>query len=301
MKNAQKLDFLKRVKWPDKKQLRAIAVDQVYFFLGSVCWAAAVQVFVVPNKIAQGGISGIALIAHYFLKTPIGVNNLALNLPLVALALIFLGWKYVAKMLLLIIETSVVLDLLPLVLKYTYNDDKMLAALFAGVLSGFGQALILTRGASAGGMEIVGALVQKRWPQVPFGRALMVASTSVVLVSALSFGEISSAMYAAVMIFVNSRIIDSMLYGMNSGKMFYIFTSKAEEIAQAVIAQISRGASIIPAKGAFSGEQHDMLMCVIRRSEVSRLRKLIKEHDPNSFMVIAEAQEIFGQSFGHGL
>ena len=284
-----------------KKQLRAIAVDQVYFFLGNVCWAAAIQVFVVPNKIAQGGISGLALIANHFFNTPIGVNNLALNIPLVVLALIFLGWKFVAKTLFLIVQVSVVLDLLPLVLKYTYAEDPLLAALFGGVLSGFGQALVLTRGASAGGMEIVGALVSKRWPQIPFGRALMAASVSVVLLGALAFGQINSALYAAVMIFINARIIDGMLYGMNNGKMFYIFTGKAEEIAQAIIAQISRGASIIPAKGAFTGEQQNMLMCVIRRNEVSRLRRLVKEHDPNSFMVIAEAQEIFGQGFGRGV
>jgi uncharacterized membrane-anchored protein YitT (DUF2179 family) len=119
----------------------------------------------------------------------------------------------------------------------------------------------------------------------------------VVIGGALSFGELNAALYAAIMIFIQTRIVDSILNGMNNGKMFYIFSARAEDIAQAIIGQLGRGASILPAKGAFTGQPQSMLMCVVHRNEVTQLRRIIKEHDPSSFMVIAEAQEVFGLGF----
>jgi len=117
----------------------------------------------------------------------------------------------------------------------------------------------------------------------------------VVIVSgAIAFGNIGAALYGVIMAFITSRVVDAVLYGVNNGKVIYIFSGKAEDISRAVIDQLGRSASILPAKGAFTGEQQSMLMCVVRRNEVGNLRRIIKEHDPKSFMVIAEAQEVYG-------
>ena len=286
-----------------KKQWKTLAVDQLCCLAGCVLNAAALTMFAVPNKVAQSGISGIAVILnHFFPRIPIGMANLALNVPLVVLALVFLGWKLVSKTLVVLVEYSLIVDLLPRAVHFTYTDDRLLATVIAGALFGVGSALILMRGASSGGTEIIGRLVRKRRPDIPFGRVLMVVNYAVVLGGALAFRDGDAAFYtpvfyAAVMLFICYRIIDAMLYGMNTGKMFYIFSDKAEEIAKAVIEQISRGATIIKGKGVFTGEEREMLMCVVHRGEAAQLRRLIKEYDPNSFMVIAEAQEVFGQGF----
>lgn len=225
------------------------------------------------------------------------MTNLALNLPLVILALIFIGWRFVSKTLWVIIELSVIIDLMPRFLHFSYTDDRLLATLFAGALGGFGLALVLTRGATSGGTDIVGWLVRKRWPHISLGRVILIADGAVVLAGAIAFRDINAALYAAIMIFVSTRIIDGMIYGTNNGKMFYIFTTKAEEIARAVIDEIGRSATTLQGKGAFTGDSRDILLCVVRRNEVTRLRQLVRHTDPQSFMVIAEAQEVFGLGF----
>jgi len=287
------------IKKPTAKQVGALAMDQLYYLVGCLCNAAALMFFAVPNHVAQSGVSGIAVMLNYFFpRVPIGMANLSLNVPIVILALIFLGWRFVSKTLVVLVEFSLIVDLLPRFVTFTYTDDRLLATVIAGALYGFGTALIIMRGATSGGTEVIGRLVRKRRPDIPFGRVLMIINYSIVLGGAFAFRDPNAALYAAVMLFLCYRIIDAMLYGMNNGKVFYIFSDRAEEIARAVIEQISRGATIIKGKGAFTGEEREMLMCVVHRNEVTPLRRLIKEYDPGSFMVVAEAQEVFGEGFG---
>jgi len=296
VKKAKTRKFL--LKKPTAKQAGALAMDQLFYFVGCCCNAAALMMFALPNKVAQSGISGIAVIInHFFPRMPLGAANLALNAPLAVLALIFLGWRFVSKTLLVVVEFSVIVDLMPRVIPFTYTQDRLLATVIAGVLYGLGSALILMRGATNGGTEIIGRLVRKRRPDISFGRVLMVLNYAIMIGGAFAFGNLESVFYAAAMLFLCYRVVDAMLYGVNNGKMFYIFSERAEEIAKAVIEQISRGATIIKGKGVFTGEEREMLMCVVHRSEVAPLRRLVKEYDPNSFMVIAEAQEVFGQGF----
>jgi uncharacterized membrane-anchored protein YitT (DUF2179 family) len=265
---------------------------------GCVLCAGALTIFAVPNHVAQSGVSGIAVIINLFFPVvPIGAANLALNVPIAVLGLIFLGWRFVSKTLVVLIEFSVMVDLLPRLVTFTYTDDRLLATVIAGALYGIGSALILMRGATNGGTESIGRLVRKRRPDIAFGRVLMVLNYTIMLGGAIAFGNLESVFYAAAMLFLCYRVVDGILYGMNTGKMFYIFSDKAGEIAKAVIEQISRGATIIKGKGVFTGQEREMLMCVVHRGEVSQLRRLVKEYDPHSFMVIAEAQEVFGQGF----
>jgi len=284
---------------PTKHQARNFFVEQLFCLLGCILNAAAVKIFILPNLIAQNGITGIAALVSRFSGglVPLGMANLALNIPLVILALIFLGWKFVSKSLVAVLEFSIIVDLMGSYMPYTYTDDRLLAAVFAGVFGGAGASLILSRGFTAGGLETLTRLIQRKWPHIPYGTVNMLISSGIVLVGALVYRDINAALYAAIMIFINTRIVDAILYGMNNGKVFYIFSGKAEELAKAVLAEIERGASILPATGAFTGEQQNMLMCVVRRSEVTALRRIVRERDPRAFMVIAEAQEVFGGRF----
>ena len=286
------------LKKPTAKQVGSVALDQLFCFVGCCCNAAALMMFALPNQVAQSGISGIAVIInHFFPRIPLGVANMSLNAPLAVLALIFLGWRMVSKTIVVVIEFSVILDLMPRFVSFAYTDDRLLATVIAGALYGIGSALILMRGATNGGTEIIGRLVRKSRPDISFGRVLMVLNYAIMLGGALAFGNIESVFYAAAMLFICYRVVDAMLYGMNTSKMFYIFSARAEEISKAIIEQISRGATIIKGKGAFTGEEREMLMCVVHRGEVAALRRLIKEYDPGSFMVVAEAQEVFGEGF----
>jgi uncharacterized membrane-anchored protein YitT (DUF2179 family) len=279
------------------KKVGRLALDQLCFLVGCVFYAGAINIFALPNQIAQSGFSGVAIIINHLLDTPIGLTNLALNIPLLAVAWIVLGWRFVSKTLWVTVELSLLLDLFPRAVSFTYTDNPLLASLFCGAFSGLGLALILSRGATSGGTDVLGSLVRKRWPHISIGWVILCADAAVVLSAAIVFANINAALYAACVIFVSSRVIDSVLYGMNNGKLFYIFSRKSEEIAEEIIKRLGRGVSILPSKGAYTGEDKQMLLCVVRRNEVTRLRRLLRELDPAAFLIIAEAQEVLGQGF----
>jgi len=300
-KRVRKVRTVHKGKKLTAKRLGNLALDQAYYLLGCLSFAASVNMFALPNKIAQSGFSGIAVILHtLFPFLPVGAVNFALNIPLLVLALIFFGWCFVSKTLWVTAELSLAIDLMARFLPFAYSGDRLLAAVFCGALRGFGTALIFMREATGGGSDIVGWLVRRRWPTISLGRVILVAEVVVVVASAIVFREVESAFYAAIMLFINSRLIDTMVSGMNNGKMFYIFSQKAEEIAKTVIEQIGRGATILQGKGAFTGTRREVLLCVVHRSEVPHLRRVIKEHDPGSFIVMAEAQEVLGKGFDEG-
>lgn len=274
---------------------KALAIDALYIIAGNIICALALVIFIVPNQIPLGGFSGVAVVINHLLPMiPFGVANLALNLPLLVISLIVLGWKFVSKTVFAVLGFSLFSDLFAAFITFSYTDDLLLATLFGGITMGFGAALTLSRGATGGGTEALGWLVRRRWPHLSLGKVIFVFSCAVIASGALAFGDFNAALYAAIMLFVHTRVVDAVLYGVNNGKVLYIFSAKAEEIAQAVVERLGRSASMLPAKGAFTGEQQSMLMCVVRRNEVGNLRRIIKEHDPKSFMVIAEAQEIYG-------
>jgi len=274
---------------------KTLAVDALYIIAGNIICALALVIFIVPNQIPLGGFSGIAVIINHLLPmVPFGVANMVLNLPLLVISFVVLGWKFVSKTVFAVIGFSLFSDLFATIITFTYTDDLILATLFGGITMGFGAALTLSRGATGGGTEALGWLVRRRWPHYSLGKVIFVFSGVVIASGALAFGNFNAALYAVIMLFVHTRVVDAVLYGVNNGKVLYIFSSQAEAIAKAVIDQLGRSASILPAKGAFTGEQQSMLMCVVRRNEVGNLRRIIKEHDPKSFMVIAEAQEVYG-------
>jgi uncharacterized membrane-anchored protein YitT (DUF2179 family) len=287
---------LKRPTWATT---RTLLMDQLYYLIGCISYAAAVNLFALPNRIAQSGVSGVAIIVHHLLGTPIGMTNLALNIPLIVLAWVILGWRFVSKTVWVTVELSVILDLMAhfLPANVFHTEDRLLAALFCGTLAGFGLAVIMARGASSGGTDIVGWLVRHRWPHISLGRVILVADAAVVISSAAVFRDLNSAMYAAIVMFISSRLIDAILYGLSNGKMFYIFCEQPAALAQAIIAQLGRGVTLLPATGAYTGREKEVLLCVVRKGEATRLRRLVKAHDPKSFLVITEAQEILGYGF----
>jgi len=289
---------------PTKKQVKTAAVDLMYILLGNLICAIALVFFIRPSYIPLGGFSGIAVVINYLVPViPFGAANLVLNLPLLIISLVVLGRRFVGKTIIAVIGFSLFSDLMAgfvtmpagqYLLDMFATEDMMLATLLGGAVMGFGAALTLARGASGGGTEALGWLVRRRWPHISLGRVIFLFSSAVIVGNAIAFGNLGLALYGLIMAFIHARVVDAILYGVNNGKVLYIFSNKVETIAQSIIDQLGRSASILPAKGAFTGEQHEMLMCVVRRNEVSSLRRIIKEHDPKSFMVIAEAQEVYG-------
>lgn len=281
---------------PKTRKALDLAVDNVVWIIGCTLYAVAINFFNVPNRISQGGFSGLAIVINYLTDLPVGAINLALNVPILLIALKFIGKKFVLKTLWVTVLLSVIIDLVALI-PYEYTSDTLLASIFSGALLGAGVALVAARGSTTGGTDVLSKLLRLVFPHISYGKLVMFSDMVVIAISAIVFRSIESALYAAVVIFVSSKVIDYILYGMAKSKMLMVVTDRADEISQELVNNSPRGVSIIPAKGAFTGQEKNMLICVLRSNEVAPAIKLIKSIDPNTFTIITEANEIIGKGF----
>ena len=179
-----------------------------------------------------------------------------------------------------------------------YEGDKLLASIFCGAMCGAGIALIIVRGATSGGTDVLGRLLKKIWPHMSIGRMIMLCDAAVVIAAAVVFRSIDSVLYAAILIFVSSKVMDFILYGTGNGKMLYIFTKKkGKELAEAITKRGHRGATIIEGKGGYTGEVSELVICAARSHEIPNIKRMCKEIDPDAFIVMSEANEILGYGF----
>lgn len=280
----------------NKTKAKEFLKNNAVWILGCSLYAIGVNSFSIPNSIAQSGVTGIAVVANHLLHWPVGTVNLVLNIPLLILMWLFIGKKSVAKTLWVTVLLSTALDIFSLFMP-AYTGDKILASLFCGLLQGAGLGLIMITGATSGGTDIVGKLVHKRWPHITIGTVVMIADALVVALGMLVFRSIESGLYAIIMIFVSTKVIDTLIYGTGNGKMLMIVTDKADEVSQAIVHSSPRGVSILPAKGAYTGNEKNVLLCVARKHEISGILKTVKSVDDKTFIIVSEANEILGEGF----
>lgn len=278
------------------ESIRSFLVDTLFYLAGTSLYALAVMMFAVPNQISQSGVTGISIIINHLFHSPVGITNLLLNLPLMLLAWWRIGWRFVAKTAWVTLLLSIILDTFGAFVP-AYRGDRLLAALYCGVISGVGLGIVLYRGATTGGMDIVAKLVRKKWPHITLGRVILVADATVVIASALVFRSFESALYAVIVIYISTRLIDSILFSSGGGKLLLVVTQQAQEIAQAIMEQLSRGVTILPVQGGYTKNDKTMLLCAVRNNEVRKLTHLVWEYDNAPFIIVAEAGEILGEGF----
>lgn len=282
-----------------KDNLLQTGKNNLIWIVGCSLYAIAVNSFVVPNDIAQSGVTGLAVFFNHLFSVPVGVTNFVLNVPLLILMWLFLGKKLVARTLWVTLLLSVALDAFAFMPDYT--GDKILASLFCGLLQGSGLGIIMITGATSGGTDIVARLVHKRFPHITVGSVVLAADAAIVAANMILLGSINSGLYAIIMIFVSTRVIDSLIYGTGNGKMLMIVTKKPDEVSKAIVSSSRRGVSVLPAKGAYTGEDKGILICVVRKAEVSGIIKTVKATDSNTFIIVSEANEILGEGFKHSI
>lgn len=279
------------------KNVRSFAVDQLYYILGSIIYAVSVNMFTVPNDIAPGGVLGIVTIITSFIELPVGALSMAINIPLFILGGVTIGWRYILRTLYCTALSSFAIDIFaPLMLKYEYTSNPLLAAIFGGALMGISLGIIFSRGGSTGGTDIIARVAGKYMPHFTQGKLLLACDAVIVLIAAYYFG-LEQALFAIVTIFVSSKVIDVVLYGTETSKLLFIISPKSDDISRAIIAELDRGVTRLSGKGAYSGAECDVLMCAVRNNEQYRLRKLVYSIDPRAFIIVNNASEILGEGF----
>lgn len=284
----------------NKKSALQLLKNNIMWVIGCSLYSIGVCCFAVPNSIAQSGFTGIAVIVNHLFLLPVGIVNLALNIPMLILMWIFLGRQLVARTLWVTVILSTALDVFGAIMP-TYTGDKLLASLFCGILEGAGLGLITITGATSGGTDIVARLIHKKWKFITIGKVVLVADALVIISNMIVFRSIESGLYAIITIFASTRLIDSMVYGTGNGKMLMIITEKPEEISKAIITSSHRGVSIVPVVGAYTGENKNMLICVARRHEIPGIIRTAKAIDHKTFIIVSEANEILGEGFNQAI
>ena len=286
-----------RHKRPNRSIGRSFA-DSFIRLLGCALYAAAVHIFSVPNHIAQSGLTGVAIVLNSLTGFPTGTLIFLLNLPLFLAAWRYLGHALTVRSVCVTGLISLLIDLLDRLLpRFIYTGDTLLAALFSGMLGGVGLALILARGATSGGTDIIGKLVRRFFPFLSIGTVILLFDAAVIILSAIVFQRVESALYAAVVIFLSTRMIDYVLYGIDRCKLILVVTDHAVEISKVIGEEVRRGTSILPLTGGYSGEAKQLLLCAVRRSETAKILRIVKRLDGQCFIMITEAGEVLGKGF----
>ena len=280
----------------NKKSGVVLAVDLLVYILGGIIYSVAVLLFLSANEISPGGITGIATVLNYLFMLPIGTVMFLLNIPILIIGFMKLGGVFILKTTVATVIISIILDVVEAFLP-AVKVDPILAAVFGGLLMGLGVSMFMLRGATTGGVDIIAKLINRRFPHITVGRLMLLSDAVVVALSAFAYKNVESALYSVIALYASSRVIDMMLYGADKGKIVYIITEKSAEMSREIMSLVKRGITVIGVTGAYTGRRLDMLMCTVRRNEVSAVCRLARENDRGAFIVIAEAGEIFGEGF----
>ncbi|MEG0615082.1 MAG: YitT family protein [Oscillospiraceae bacterium] len=278
--------------------MKKFTLDTAFFVLGNLIFAISINVFTAPNDIAPGGLTGLGTMANHLFNIPIGISVLVMNLPIFLWGFFASGGKFIAKTVAATLICSFLIDFTAKFLP-SYGGDKMLAAIFGGLLAGIGLSLIYIRGGTTGGTDLIATLIGRRFRQIKIGKMIFFIDLFVVGLAALVYQNFESPLYAIIAIFITSKIIDTVLYGTNrfGGKAIFIISPKNSEISKAIMNNLERGVTVLKSRGCYTNSDSEVLLCAVRRQEIYKTYDIIHAIDQNAFIIVGDAAEINGEGF----
>lgn len=262
---------------------------------GTMITGFAIGAFLTPNKIVGGGASGISTILYHTVNIQPGLSFFALNILFLLVGLSVLGKKFVVRTLIGITFLSLFTQIFSVIPIYTEN--LMLATIFGGVLYGLGIGMSFAAGASTGGTDIIGRIIQTKFSYVPIGKMLLFVDGIIIVISLLFFKNIELTLYGIIALFVSSFSIDFFINKLNISKIAFVITDKGDEISKTLVSTSPRGVTLIDVVGAFTNNEKKMLFCALKESESEVFQKKILDIDKEAFIVFAESQRIKGNGF----
>jgi len=262
---------------------------------GAFIFAVGLNSFTIANNLAEGGFTGIALLIYYLYEFPTGWVILFLNIPLFIIAWLYLGKNSLIYTILGTISVSVLIEI-------TANfriptDDLLLAALYSGVTTGIGLGVILRNGGTTAGVDIIARLINKYFG-ISLGKIIFAFDIIVILVSAIFLGS-KIAMYSLVGLFLTSRVIDLVQEGVNTAKAIMIISNESKVITDIITTELQRGTTLLEGHGGYTDYKKDVILCVVNRSEISRIKSIVKTIDKNAFVIVSDVHEVLGEGFSH--
>ena len=250
-----------------------------------------------PNGIAFGGITGLAQIVNrLFPAAPVGVTVIVLNIPLFILGWKLIGGKLLVSSLYAMFISSVFIDLLtPL---YDWQPmEPLLACIFGGLRMGASLGVVFLQGATTGGTDLAARLLKLKFKWLPMGKLLMGVDLAVIVLVALFFRNLNTALYGLVALYISTLAMDGILYGLDNAKVAYIISDHNDEISSAIVQDLDRGVTILHGQGAYTGAEKQVLMCAFKQREIAAIKAAVKDIDPDAFLIVCNAHEVLGDGF----
>jgi uncharacterized membrane-anchored protein YitT (DUF2179 family) len=281
-----------------EKKTPGIILPLLQIIVGALLYAIGFRYFTYPNDIVPGGVSGIAMIINYLTDLPVGVLIIVMNIPLFLLSWKRFGLRFLLLSLFATLLSSAAMDVLA-AFPLEITHEPLLAAVYGGIIKGVGFGLIYRAGGTTGGTDFVAKFLRLRYPYIHLSTFLLGLDVAVIAAFAVIFRKYDSAMYAILCMFIVSRVIDLMLYGAVNSKVCYIITDESRAVKNAIMETLNRGVTFLHGRGAWSGEEKDVILCVIKPQQIVDLKRLVKKIDERAFLIVSDAREVFGKGFAY--
>ena len=266
--------------------------------VGSVLFALSFDIFFASNQVAMGGITGLAQVINAVLpQFSVGMLAFLLNVPLFLAGWKFIGFHLLASSLFSLAVSSIAID--GIAALYTFPVmHSMLSCLCVFAMMGLGFCIVFSQGATTGGTDIVARLLKLKFPWLPLGKLMLVPDGVVLTLAAIAFGRVEAALYGAVAIFVSARVMDTVLYGLDTSKVAYIISDNWRRIADVLMEEQERGVTILRGQGAWTGAEKQVLMVAFKQKGIVEIKRTVHELDPQAFMIVCDAHDVLGEGFG---
>ncbi len=264
-------------------------------FLGAIFYAGGISLFLNPNDLAPGGVTGIAILLNRFIDVETGTLILILNIPIILLGIRKFGFKFILST----IYSLAMISLLTNIMEYIgpLTEDRMLAAIVGAVLVGTGIGIVFKAGSTTGGIDIIIKIIKQKFPHKKTGSLFLIFDSIVIACAGLVFGTIEASIYASIATVVTMYTMDTVLYGKDGARLIYIISDRSDELTDCLLHEAGLGVTWLYGAGTFRSKEKKIIMCVADKKKSLQVEEIVKEHDPESFMIISNATEIYGEGY----
>lgn len=279
----------------EKKTAKQRIWDYIMITAGAAIYAVAVSFFLDPNSLAPGGVTGIAIILNRVTGLGTGTWIFLINIPIILLGIWKFGFRFILSTMYATVMVSFFTNLL--IPFDPATTDPVLASVVGGALSALSLGWVFKAGATTGGTDIIVKVLRLRFPHLKTGSLFLLTDAIIVAASAVVFKDINIALYAGIVVFICSVLLDVVLYGTDGAKLIYIISDNPEPITKRLLEDLDIGVTYVQGSGAYSGKDKKVIMCVIKKPMAHKAEEIVKEEDPLAFMIVTSATEIYGEGY----
>ncbi len=272
-------------------------LDWLFIVIGSTIMGISYAMFLIPHSIVPGGVGGISIILHRLFHLPVGITIVIINVPLFIISFKILGRSFGIKSIAGLILSSLMIDFFNYIVPLpSATTNRILGAVFGGMVLGVGLGIVFRGKGSTGGSDIIGQIIN-RYFNVSVGVGIMIVDFIIISSTVIVFHSLEEPLYGYLSLYISSRVIDIILEGWSYAKMAFIITDYPEKISRFITKEMNRGVTAIKSRRVYTNEEKETLMCVVEKKQIPYLKRGVKKLDPEAFIIISDVYEVLGKGF----